>query len=113
MVVRDRRKGADSMKELIKSVSEDLTRSILAETFIDSKTVQLKVESALKVLISQSKKPHEVNMKFLTGKIIERNRQAQIDSIEKQFWKEIAKTYIGESNIQSYYDRLNLMIKDL
>ena len=100
------------MKELIKSVSEDLAESILSETFIDAKTIQVKVESTLKVLISHSKLPNSVKIKFIEEKISERNKQARIDSIEKNFWKTIAKTYIGENNIQQYYERLNLMLKN-
>lgn len=100
------------MKELIKSVSEDLAESILSETFIDANLIQVKIESALKVLISQSKKPNSVNMQFMANKLTERNKQAQIDAIEKNFWKTIAKTYIGENNIQQYYERLNLMLKN-
>jgi hypothetical protein len=100
------------MKELIKSVSEDLAESILSETFIDANLVQVKIESALKVLISQSKKPNLVNMQFMANKMTERNKQAQIDAIEKNFWKTIAKTYIGELHIKEYYERLNLMLKN-
>lgn len=100
------------MKELIKSVSEDLTKSILSETFIDANLIQVKIESALKVLISRSKLPNSVKIKFIEEKISERNKQARIDAIEKNFWKTIAKTYIGENNIQQYYERLNLMLKN-
>ncbi len=99
------------MKELIKSVSDDLTESILSENFIDANLIQVKIESALKVLISKTKNPSSVNMQFMASKLSERNKQAQIDSIEKNFWKSIAKTYIGENNIQQYYERLNLMLK--
>lgn len=99
------------MKELIKSVSEDLAKSILSETFLDAKVVQVKIESALKVLISQGKKPNHVTMMFLANKMADKNKQARIDSIEKKYWKEIAKIYIGDSNIQEYYDRLNLMLE--
>lgn len=100
------------MKELIKSVSEDLAESILSETFIDANLIQVKVESALKVLISRSKRPSSVNMQFMANKLSERNKQSQIDAIEKNFWKTIAKTYIGENNIQQYYERLNLVLKN-
>lgn len=100
------------MKELIKSISEDLAESILSETFIDSNLIQVKIESALKVLISKSKIPNSVNMQFMANKMAERNKQAQIDAIEKNFWKTIARTYIGESHIKEYYERLNLMLKN-
>jgi len=100
------------MKELIKSVSQDLSESILSETFIDAKTIQIKIESALKVLISHSKRPSSVNMQFMANKLTERNKQAKIDAIEKNFWKTVAKTYVGENHIKEYYERLNLMLKN-
>jgi len=100
------------MKELIKSVSEDLAESILSETLIDANLIHVKIESALKVLISRSKKPSSVNMQFMTDKLSERNKQARIDAIEKNFWKTVAKTYVGENHIKEYYERLNLMLKN-
>lgn len=100
------------MKELIKSISEDLTKSILSETFIDANLIQVKIESALKILLSKSVRPAEVNVKFLEDKMAKKNKQARRDTIERDFWKTIAKTYIGENNIQQYYERLNLILKN-
>jgi len=100
------------MKELIKSISEDLTKSILSENFIDANLLQVKIESSLKVLLSKSKRPVNVNLGFIQDKIARKNEQSRIDAIEKNFWKEIAKTYIGENNIQQYYERLNLILKN-
>ena len=99
------------MKELIKSVSEDLAKSILSETFLDAKLIQVKIESALKILLSKSVRPVDVNIKFIQNKMAQKNKQAHKDVIERDFWKKIAKTYIGENNIQQYYDRLNLLIE--
>jgi len=100
------------MKELIKSISEDLSKSIIDETFIDANLIQVKIELALKILLSKSIRPAEVNVKFLEDKMAKKNKQARRDAIERDFWNKIAQTYIGENNIQQYYERLNLMLKN-
>ena len=101
------------MKELISKVSEDLTKSILSETFIDQKSIQVKIEAALKILLSKSIRPAEVNVKFLEDKMRKRNFQARRDALERDFCKGVAKTYIGENHIQEYYERLNVLISKI
>lgn len=101
------------MKELISKVSEDLTKSILSETFIDQKLIQVKIETALKILLSKSIRPAKVNVKFLEDKMRRRNFQARRDALECNFWKGIAKTYIGENHIQEYYERLDVLISKI
>ena len=45
----------------------------------------------------------------MQNKLRKQNKEVKIKTIERDFWKDIAKIYIGD-NINEYYNRLDLLI---
>jgi hypothetical protein len=100
-----------NINDIIDSVSDDLCNSILNDSIIDKNTIIVKIRASIRILISQLDNDAGIQHQYLQTKISEYKKRNKKYIIERDFWKKIAKAYIGE-NINQYYDRLDVALKD-
>jgi hypothetical protein len=97
------------MKETINKVAKDISQDLLKENIIDENVIAIKIKNAINILLDKNKNVTGIDYIRMQNRLRKQNQELKRKTIERDFWKDIAKIYIGY-NINEYYNRLDLLI---